>query len=162
MQEHQALARTVYENSITVVRDEKSLLPLSSRVRSTDNILLLTPVVRPLYHRASDELPIDPFECLGRALARHHPKVRHAPYTVRGITSTHVALIKRAAAVIFVAANANRPNTNSQLETAGAVHRLCLNKPLVTLAACDPYELLTDRTCEKDLSLYYFAMTDVV
>ncbi|CAZ81399.1 unnamed protein product [Tuber melanosporum] len=157
MQEHQALARTVYENSITVVRDEKSLLPLSSRIRSTDNILLLTPVVRPLYHRGPDELPIDPFECLGRALARHHPKVRHAPYTVRGITSTHVALIRRAAAVIFVAASANRPNTNSQLETAGAVHRLCLNKPLVTLAACDPYELLTDRTFGTYICTYEYS-----
>jgi beta-N-acetylhexosaminidase len=86
---------------------------------------------------------------LGRALARRHPKIRHAPYTVHGITSTHLALLKRVAAVIFVSASANRPNTNSQLETAGAVHRLCLNKPLVTLAACDPYELLSDRTCER-------------
>ena len=149
MQEHQILAREVYESSTTVVRDEKALLPLSSRIRSTDAVLLLTPVVRPLHQRAPDELPIDPFECFGRALARRHPKIRHAPYTVRGITSTHLALLKRVAAVIFVSASANRSNTNSQLETAGAVHRLCLNKPLVTLAACDPYELLSDRTCKR-------------
>lgn len=148
MQDHQILARKAYENSITVVRDEKNLIPLSSRIRPTDNILLLTPVVRPLHQRALEDPPTDPFECFGRALARRHPKIRHAPYTAHGITSTHVALIKKAAAVVFVTTNANRPNTSYQIETAGAVHRLCLNKPLVTLAACDPYDLLTDRTCK--------------
>lgn len=149
MQDHQALARRAYKDSVTVVRDEKNLIPLSSRIRHTDNVLLLTPVVRPLHQRAPEDPPTDPFECFGRALARRHPKIRHAPYTVHGITSTHVALIKKAAAVIFVTTNANRSNTSYQVETAGAVHRLCLNKPLVTLAACDPYDLLADRTCKQ-------------
>ncbi|KAI5849546.1 glycoside hydrolase superfamily [Morchella snyderi] len=159
MQEHQSLARKIYENSTTVVRDEKNLIPLSARIRSSENVLLLTPVVRPLHQRAPEDPPIDPFECFGKALARKHPKIRHAPYTVHGITSTHVALIKRASAVIFVTVNANRPHTSYQLETAGAVHRLCLNKPLVTLAACDPYDLLIDRTFGTYICTYEYSQT---
>ena len=56
-----------------------------------------------------------------------------------------MALIKRAAAVVFVTANANRPGSRSQVETAGAVFRLCFNKPMINLAVCDPYDLLDHR-----------------
>ncbi|KAL7269088.1 hypothetical protein RUND412_008262 [Rhizina undulata] len=157
MEDHKSIVRKAYENSITVVRDEKTFIPL--RVGATENVLLLTPVVRPLHQRAPEEPSIDPFESLGRALARRHPKVRHAPYTVNGITSIHVALIKRAAAVIFVTANASQQKSGSQIQTAGAVYRLCLNKPLIALAVCDPYDLLIDRTFGTYICTYEYSAT---
>ena len=147
MQLHQSIARKAYENSITVVRDERTLIPLSSKITPSDEVLLLTPVVRPLHQRAAGEPTIDPFECFGRALAQRHPRIIHAPYTAHGITQTHVSLVKRCAAIIFVTANATRPNSKSQVQTASAVHRLCYSKPMINLAACDPYDLLDDRKC---------------
>jgi beta-N-acetylhexosaminidase len=147
MLQHQTISRKAYENSITIVRDERTLIPLSSKLQPHDQILLLTPVVKPLHQRAPNEPTIDPFECFGRELARRHRHIVHAPYTAHGVTQTHVALIKRASAVIFVTVNATRPNAKSQIETAGAVHRLCYNKPIINVSACDPYDLLDDKTC---------------
>lgn len=147
MQQHRIISRKAYENSITVVRDENNLIPLSSRITPKDEVLLLTPIVRPLHQRAAGEPTVDPFECFGKALSRRHPRIIHAPYTAHGVTQTHVTLIKRCSAVIFVTANATRPNSKSQVETAGAVHRLCYNKPMISLAVCDPYDLLDDRKC---------------
>lgn len=147
MQHHTALSRKAYENSLTVVRDENNLIPLSSRIAHKDEVLLLTPIVRPLHHRAPGEPTVDPFEVFGKALARRHPHITQAPYTAHGVTQTHVALIKRCAAVIFVTVNAARSNGVSQIETAGAVRRLCYSKPMISLAACDPYDLLADRRC---------------
>ena len=43
--------------------------------------MLLTPVV-PLPSQESTDLS-DPFEPLGRALARRHARVRHVPYTMK-------------------------------------------------------------------------------
>lgn len=147
MLQHQNISRKAYEQSITIVRDERSLIPLSSKLQPHDQILLLTPVVKPLHQRAPNEPTMDPFECFGRELARRHRHIVHAPYTAHGVTQTHVALIKRASAVIFVTVNATRPNAKSQIETAGAVHRLCYNKPIINVSACDPYDLLDDKTC---------------
>lgn len=148
MQEHETITRKATENSITVVRDEKSIIPLSAKVSGHGVILLLTPVVRPIHPRAPDEPTIDPFECLGRALARRHPKIVHAPYTNHGITTTHVNLLKRSAAVIFVTANATSPSSRSQIDTALSVYRLVHSKPLVNMAVCDPYDLLDEKKCQ--------------
>jgi beta-N-acetylhexosaminidase len=157
MQQHQIIARKAYENAITVVRDERSLIPLSNKITPSDEVLLLTPVVRPLHPRAPGDPTIDPFESLGRALSRRHPRIVHAPYTAQGITQTHVALIKRAAAIIFVTANASRPGGKSQVQTAGAVHRLCYSKPMVNLAAGDPFDLLDDRKYATYVCAYEYS-----
>ena len=149
MLQHEAIARKAYEHSITVVRDERALIPLSTKIAPKDLLLLLTPVVRPLHQRATGEPAMDPFECFGRALAHRHPRIVHAPYTAHGITQTHLSLIKRCAAIIFITSNATRPSAKSQVQTAGAVHRLCCSKPLVNLAVCDPYDLLDDRKCTE-------------
>ncbi|KAI5803125.1 glycoside hydrolase superfamily, partial [Geopyxis carbonaria] len=158
MQQHKTISRKAYENSLTIVRDEASLIPLSSRIVPRDEVLLLSPVVRPL-HRTAGEPPIDPFECLGRSLAKRHPHIIHAPYTAQGITQTHVALIKRCAAVIFVTCNARRPNARSQVQTATAVHRLCYSKPMINMAVCDPYDLLDDRKFGTYLCTYEYSPT---
>lgn len=149
MLQHEAIARKAYENSITVVRDERTLIPLSTKIAPKDEVLLLSPVVRPLHQRAAGEPAMDPFECFGRALAHRHPRIVHAPYTAHGITQTHVSLIKSCAAIIFITSNATRPSAKSQVQTAGAVHRLCYSKPLINLAVCDPFDLLDDRKCTE-------------
>lgn len=57
-------------------------------------------------HLGDDEhinLPMDPFEPLGRALSAHHARVRHVPYLVRrGMTASHAEFADEAAAVVVV------------------------------------------------------------
>jgi hypothetical protein len=86
-------------------------------LRETDVIILLTPVVPPTSQEPRDLS--DPFEPLGRALARRYARIRHVPYTTKwvdraiqdhcllifpirnGITLTHVAFIKRGHVIIL-------------------------------------------------------------
>src|SRR4051812_22451231 len=76
----------------TVIHQAQPCLPLSNLLKEDDILLLLTPGVAPSLPSARSGLPglpMDPFEPLGRALARHHPKIRHVPYLPRnGITGT--------------------------------------------------------------------------
>ena len=158
MHDHQILARKVYEGAITVVRDEHCLLPLNLKLASTDVVLLLSPVVRPLHPTPEGELPIDPLEPLGRALARRHPRIKHAPYTLQGLTPLHVALVKQSAAVIFVTVNALQSRHQEyQILMAEAVKRICGSKPFIALAGCDPYDLLSHRTFGTYLCTYEYS-----
>merc|ERR1712000_595209 len=45
---HTSLSTTAYNKSITVVRDQKHYLPLSRVVKADEELLLLTPLVKPL------------------------------------------------------------------------------------------------------------------
>lgn len=45
---HLALSRRAYDDSITVIRDKEKLLPLSSSMHPGEELLLLTPLVKPL------------------------------------------------------------------------------------------------------------------
>lgn len=45
---HLALSRRAYDDSITVIRDKEKLLPLSSSMHPSEELLLLTPLVKPL------------------------------------------------------------------------------------------------------------------
>lgn len=145
MQQHQMLARSVYESSTTLLRNTRGILPL--RLNPKDRILLLTPVVRPLHHRAPGEPTMDPFEPFGRALAARQKGVMHLPYTAHGITATHINHINMAAAVVFVTVNAKQPNGGYQGEFAAEVQRRCTSKPLINIAACDPSDLIEELTC---------------
>ncbi|KAI9786900.1 MAG: hypothetical protein M1839_005131 [Geoglossum umbratile] len=157
MLEHQVLARKAYEASVTVVRADRSNMSVFSRLQETDIILLLTPVVRPIYSSDGISGPVDPFECFGQALASRHKKIRHVPYTLQnGITSVHMAFIKRAAAVILVTCNSIRPHKSPQIGNAKVVRAACGSKPLVTLAACDPYDLLDDKSFPTYICTYEY------
>ncbi|KAF4944661.1 hypothetical protein FGADI_12542 [Fusarium gaditjirri] len=80
----------------------------------------------------------DPFEPLGKALARTHPWIRHVPYTKeRGITGIHVAFIKRARVVIFVLTGFSTEEGLFQLELAEAAREVCEERPLVLVACCE-------------------------
>jgi beta-N-acetylhexosaminidase len=144
VQQHADLSRIAYEASVTVVRDDKSLLPLSNVIQPSDTILLLTPVVKPLNRSIDQSYPVDPFETLGKAIAARHPRVRHAPYTAHGLTPTHDTLIRQANAIVIATSNGNR--LPYQIAMARHVAAICGNKPMVAIAVCNPYDLASDRT----------------
>ncbi|KAI1044320.1 hypothetical protein LB505_007132 [Fusarium chuoi] len=75
----------------TLLWDHQDLIPLQKNLGDEDLVLLLTPAVVPLDQSLANTS--DPFEPLGKALARTHPWIRHVPYTKeRGITGIHPAV----------------------------------------------------------------------
>ncbi|KAL2262622.1 hypothetical protein VTK26DRAFT_657 [Humicola hyalothermophila] len=95
---------------------------LSDMLNDGDIVLLLTPAI--------NYPPSDPFEPLGKALARYHPPVRHVPYVPRhGITSTHETHVALAVAVIFVISGPLRHGQPSQVTLAERVRALCEGRP---------------------------------
>ncbi|KAH8881536.1 hypothetical protein GQ53DRAFT_667793 [Thozetella sp. PMI_491] len=127
-----------------VIQDTQSCLPLSKGLSKNDLILLLTPAVaaRPQNDYGPNGAPIDPFEPLGRALARHHDRIRHVPYLPRnGITQTHAVHIKLAANIIFVISGPAVKGQPSQLELAEAARTILESKPQIIIACCNVKEL---------------------
>jgi len=129
---HTTLSTKAYNASITVVRDKNRLLPLTNIMEPEDELLLLTPLVKPLVasaasrslsEQASNGSP-EPaiwersasvmsgervFRELGRSLARQRSgRVLHTSYTANGVRPQHENLINRASAIIIVTADANR------------------------------------------------------
>ncbi|KAI9652545.1 MAG: hypothetical protein M1831_006736 [Alyxoria varia] len=132
---HTKLSTTAYNESITVVRDKNHLLPLTNIIEPEEELLLLTPLVKPLAASAASRALSESldggspnsmdhhswdrtasvmrgeqvFRELGRALARQrHGRVLHTSYTANGVRPVHENLIDRASAVIIVTADANR------------------------------------------------------
>jgi hypothetical protein len=71
-QEHQSGT-----NAAHVVRDTLNWLAVIRELSETDSVVLLTPVVLPI---SQDPTPSDPFEALGRSIARRHSRIRQVPY----------------------------------------------------------------------------------
>jgi hypothetical protein len=69
------------ETLAVVVRDTTDWLAHVKSLRETDVIILLTPVVIPISQDPTDTS--DPFEPLGRSLAKRHARIRQVPYTQR-------------------------------------------------------------------------------
>ncbi|KAI1978683.1 hypothetical protein LOZ54_006256, partial [Ophidiomyces ophidiicola] len=128
---HISLSTKAYNNSITVVRDRSGILPLTNIIEPDEELLLLTPLVKPLAasavsHENSEPtvLSTDPvawernasllsgekvFREFGRSLARQkRGRVLHTSYTANGVRPIHESLIKRAGGVIIVTADSNR------------------------------------------------------
>lgn len=129
---HTALSTKAYNRSITVVRDKNRLLPLTNILDNEDELLLLTPLVKPLAASAASralsesvaEKSPEPavwertssvmsgervFRELGRSLARQrNGRVLHTSYTANGVRPVHENLINRASAIIVLTADANR------------------------------------------------------
>lgn len=127
------------------VHDSQSCIPLSNQLEDGDIILLLTPGIVPEVsplNRALNEPPSDPFEPLGKALARYHPLVHHVPYLPRnGITGTHVVHIRLAAVVIFVVSGPPHHGQPSQVALAEITRALCETRPQVILTCCELQKL---------------------
>ena len=130
---HTYLSTRAYNSSITVVRDQRHLLPLTKVIGADEDVLLLTPLLKPLPASATSKVLVDyrpdsasdpalawhsnasimsgeqVFRELGRSLARHrNGRVLHTSYTANGVRPAHEDLISRAGAVIIVTADANR------------------------------------------------------
>ncbi|KAI0010364.1 glycoside hydrolase family 3 protein [Xylariaceae sp. FL0662B] len=133
---HLALSRKAYDMSITVVRDKDNLLPLSQSLLQEEEILLLTPLVKPLPASAATKSLMEKggskiltmhdrwahqqergaimsgegvFRELGKSIARiRNGKLLHTSYTANGLRPVHENLINRASAIIIVTADANR------------------------------------------------------
>jgi len=129
----------------TVIHQSQPQPPLSRLLKEGDIVLLLTPGVAPDLSNANSDPRagfMDPFEPLGKALARHHPWVRHVPYLPRnGITGTHVVHIRLAAAVVFVISGRPRSGQPSQVAMAEITRTLCEHRPQIIIACCDLREL---------------------
>ena len=129
---HTKLSTKAYNTSITVVRDKDRLLPLSNLLEAEEELLLLSPLVKPLpasaalrglnsgnigetqtsrfwEHSASIMSGEGVFKELGRSLARQRSgRVLHASYTANGVRPIHENLINRAGAIIVLTADANQ------------------------------------------------------
>ncbi|KAF2803824.1 glycoside hydrolase [Mytilinidion resinicola] len=129
---HTALSTKAYNSSITVVRDKNRLLPLTNIIDSEEELLLLTPLVKPLAASAASRALSETaatgspepavwersasvmsgervFRELGRSLARQRSgRVLHTSYTANGVRPVHENLINRASAIIVMTADANR------------------------------------------------------
>ncbi|KAG9859195.1 glycoside hydrolase, partial [Aureobasidium melanogenum] len=128
---HTSLSTKAYNSSITVVRDQNGFLPLTNIIEPEEELLLLTPLVKPLaasaaareisshtsvgspepqWERGNPGLSGERvFRELGRSLARQRTgRVLHTSYTANGVRPQHESLINRASAVIVVTADANR------------------------------------------------------
>ncbi|KAF2396185.1 glycoside hydrolase [Trichodelitschia bisporula] len=129
---HTELSKRAYNSSITVVRDKSHLLPLSNTIGPDEELLLLTPLVKPLAASAAAKAVIESmaagspepatwersasvmsgervFRELGQSLTRQrNGRVLHTSYTANGVRPLHENLINRASAVIVLTADANR------------------------------------------------------
>ena len=112
---HEQLSRKAYNESITVVRNKDQLLPLSNILEANDELLLLSPLLKPLPASAaaqklarqgdSPDGAVPGFNIsgesifreLGRSLARQrNGRVLHTSYTANGLRPVHEELINRA------------------------------------------------------------------
>jgi len=111
---HRALSLKAYDDSITVMRDKDKLLPLSRSMHQEEELLLLTPLVKPLPASTATKALVESkmmkdgqptmhdkwlhqsrsaimsgegvFRELGRSLARaRHGKLLHTSYTANGV-----------------------------------------------------------------------------
>ncbi|KAL8677453.1 MAG: hypothetical protein Q9186_006120 [Xanthomendoza sp. 1 TL-2023] len=129
---HTRLSAEAYSASVTVVRDKDRLLPLSNLLDPEEEILLLTPLVKPLpasalSKRLATGSLMSPgsttpwgknvslmsgenvFRELGRSIARkRRGRVLHTSYTAHGVRPSHENLINRSSAIIIVTADANQ------------------------------------------------------
>lgn len=130
---HSKLSAQAYKNTIRVARDTRNLLPLSRVLLPEQELLLLTPLVRPLptsatFRQFAEELyevSLSPrpnyatdgmvmtgekvFRNFGRLMASgRQGKVLHASYTANGVRPQHEALLDHAKAVVVLTADAGR------------------------------------------------------
>ena len=171
---HTQLSTKAYNQSISVVRDRNDYLPLSNILEPEEELLVLTPLVKPLAASAASRTFSDSidgfspdhhswdrtasimsgesvFKELGRSLARQRSgRVLHTSYTANGVRPVHENLIERAGAVIIVTADANR--NLYQNGFTKHVSMICKmqkasgkgEKPLIVISVSSPYDFAMD------------------
>ncbi|GEQ70577.1 hypothetical protein JCM33374_g4255 [Metschnikowia sp. JCM 33374] len=172
--EHQSLVEQAYRKSITLMRDFEGVLPLSQYVGENprDSILILTPLLKPLYtnseddaHQKNDLYPGEEvFAEFGQFLSQYGKdknkeiNVLHTTYTANGLTALHEQLIGYAKAVIVVTSEASRNMYQigivkyismlcgaSPSSLSGSNGRVQLEKPLVIVATSSPYDFFYNK-----------------
>jgi beta-N-acetylhexosaminidase len=182
---HLALSTRAYDSSITVVRDRDHLIPLSNTLYPDDELLLLTPLVKPLPASAATkalaERPPNEndkwnqrssimsgegvFRELGRSLARQrHGKLLHTSYTANGVRPVHENLINRAAAIIIVTADANRNLYQTGFTKHVAMMCSMLSsggkkKSLIVVSVSSPYDFAMDKSIGTYVCTFDFTET---
>ncbi|KAJ5598241.1 hypothetical protein N7537_008325 [Penicillium hordei] len=183
---HTNLSTRAYNSSITVMRDKNNLLPLSNVIEADEELLLLTPLVKPLPTSAvslSVAGSMDPlssertssilsgegvFKELGRSLSRQrNGRVLHTSYTSNGVRPIHEDLIQRASAVVVVTADANR--NLYQQGFSKHVSMVCQSqytssgerreRPLIVVAVSSPYDFAMDSSIGTYICTYDFTET---
>lgn len=181
---HLALSKKAYDNSITVMRDNNRLLPLSNTLRANEELLLLTPLLKPLPASAATKFLSEQksvsaendrwmdrsaimsgegmFRELGRSLAkRRHGKLLHTSYTANGVRPTHEHLIERASAIIVVTADANRNLYQSGFTKhvnmmSSMMRATGKKKSLIVVSVSSPYDFAMDKSISTYLCTYDF------
>ncbi len=185
---HLALSTRAYDGSITIMRDKGHLLPLSNTLYADEELLLLTPLVKPLpasaatkalaevnrpvsnehdkwLHRSSIMSGEGVFRELGKALARQrHGKLLHTSYTANGVRPVHENLINRAAAIIIITADANR--NLYQNGFTKHVSMMCSmlsasgkRKSLIVVSVSSPYDFAMDKSIGTYVCTFDFTET---
>ena len=184
---HLALSTRAYDGSITIMRDKGHLLPLSSTLYAEEELLLLTPLVKPLpasaatktiadntkpptendkwMHRSSIMSGEGVFRELGRSLARQrHGKLLHTSYTANGVRPVHENLINRAAAIIIITADANRNLYQNGFTKHVAMMCSMLTaggkkKSLIVVSVSSPYDFAMDKSIGTYVCTFDFTET---
>ncbi|KAJ5476038.1 Glycoside hydrolasesuperfamily [Penicillium sp. IBT 31633x] len=177
---HTSLSTRAYNSSITVMRDKNNLLPLSNVIEADEELLLLTPLVKPLptsavslsesvHGLSSDRSSLvlsgeGVFKELGRSLSRQrNGRVLHTSYTSNGVRPIHEDLIQRASAVVVVTADANR--NLYQQGFSKHVSMICQSqtnkreRPLIVVAVSSPYDFAMDSSIGTYICTYDFTET---
>lgn len=185
---HLALSTRAYDNSITVMRDTQHFLPLSHTMSEDDELLLLTPLLKPLPASAATKFLSEGkttaiehdrwmdrgsimsgegvFRELGRQLARQRRgKLLHTSYTANGVRPTHEHLIERASSIIIVTADANRNLYQSGFTKHVAM--MCSlqgaasgkKKSLIVVSVSSPYDFARDKSIGTYICTYDFTET---
>ncbi|TVY87074.1 Beta-hexosaminidase [Lachnellula willkommii] len=184
---HLALSTKAYDKSITIMRDKGHLLPLSNTLYPDEELLLLTPLVKPLpasaatkavadgpgipsehdkwVHRSSIMSGEGVFRELGRSLARQrHGKLLHTSYTANGVRPVHENLINRAAAIIIITADANRNLYQNGFTKHVAMMCSMLSaggkkKSLIVVSVSSPYDFAMDKAIGTYVCTFDFTET---
>ncbi len=185
--DHLALSTRAYDSSITVMRDTTHLLPLSQTMSPSDDLLLLTPLLKPLPASAATKFLSEGkttaiehdrwldrgsimsgegvFRELGRQLARQRRgKLLHTSYTANGVRPTHEHLIERASSIIIVTADANRNLFQSGFTKHVAMMcslagQMGKKKNLIVVSVSSPYDFARDKTIGTYICTYDFTET---
>lgn len=181
---HLELSTKAYNNSITVVRDKNHLLPLSELLEADEELLLLTPLLKPLPASAASQALASQCESpgfgwskyllggesvfteLGRSLARQrNGRILHTSYTSNGLRPLHENLIDRSSAIIVVTANANQNLYQHGLtKHVATICKLAQSsgnreKPLVVVSVSSPYDFATDASLGTYICTYDYTET---
>jgi beta-N-acetylhexosaminidase len=169
------------------MRDKSHLLPLSNTLHEEDELLLLTPLVKPLPASAATKTLIETahlssendkrlqrsaimsgegvFRELGRSLARQrHGKLLHTSYTANGVRPVHENLINRASAIIVVTADANRNLYQNGFTKHVAMMCSLLSangkkRSLIVVSVSSPYDFAMDKSIDTYVCTFDFTET---